>query len=433
MSKPTPNYSSDDRAILDELGVPDKRVEYAKRLNRQAMEANQAEEKQLGVNQYLYGNQGTYGVSGGYLGGAIEEEDGGYLRASGGFAPLALLAPILTAVAPTLIDKAIEGVSWLGRKISGHGMGGRVIGGRMDRINTTGAGAFLHSLASEAIRNGVPEEEMRMKLEKLVGSKRGLSSVRGGSLPLGAMKLGHVVMPLFRNHLANAIKGTGLSPEDIMSHLEDEPEVDKMMNTSIDDVVKGKGIGTIFGKIWNGVKGLFNKAKDSGVLNKVANSVKEGATKAWEKHGDKLIEKGTDLAANKINDYLDKKMKGEEPELTATELKKLEEKLKQGKKEQALKDEIERVRAKHSKKYEEDDEIPSGKSDTKLRKKLVEERRKVQQEKRIIPKEEDEEEEEEEPKPKQMRVVGWNKGPVYGYGFKKKARGGAWSVTLSRN
>lgn len=202
------------------------------------------------------------GIShGGYIN--PQNRRGGYINPTsshptGGFLPF--LAPIAAAFLPDV-------VKWLGSKFTGNGMtnitGGMISTTRpMSMIN---GHSFYKTLADD-LSSQVPKQYIDKKFDKLFGSgwKKYYNRKVGGS-QVDELKMGHIIMPPLFGHLTKALSGSGINPEVVMEALEKMPIMEKKVTH--ESLVHG---GSIFGTIWNAIKGLFTSDNAKSVISAVA-------------------------------------------------------------------------------------------------------------------------------------------------------------------
>lgn len=268
---------------------------------------------------------------------------GGYLRApggrggyinppTGGFPPLLAFAPLIASI--------------LG---SGTKTGGYVhIEKPLNMSNAKNFYKSLHSMMREKINPTLVER----KFDKLFGSgwKKYKNSKDGGAI-VDDLRMGHLLHPILKGHVGKIFKGTGINPELFLKHLEDSGHPILDMPVNYQTLQRG---GSILGSLWSGLKSVLSKGKDiisnifkNPKVQEIGKNVVGKVTKVVEERAPEIAEMG----ANKLADYVSKRLRGNEP---------IENKSKK------VVDE------------EEDYELPAGKSSSDLRKKLVEDRRKSQ-------------------------------------------------------
>ena len=370
----------------------------------------------------------------GYIGVPGHGIGGGYIRAPntrGGFLPLAaMLLPLLLG--------------------SGTGSGTGRRGGNMlskmiftnRPLNMSSPKNFFKSLF-EDIAERVNPKKVAEKFDKLFAGKgtfnRYLKQKDGGVI-LDDMKMGHLLMPLLNAHLKVALKkASGINPEGLLEKIEDDNR--SLFEKPVTHETLQSG-GSILGSLWTGLKSIFSKISN----NPTAMNLGTRALTALGKTN--LPEKGVQA----LSEYATKKLTGEEPEekkirqqetkiaemKRARELRALEraeerEQRKEEREEEEEEDEYYDRRHPRRKVYEEpirgkvyDYEVPSGQSDSQLRRRLAEERRRRD----LIPT--NETNTSIEPV-KEKTLIGFKNGkPVYASGLKKK-KGGSWKVVLQRS
>ena len=373
------------------------------------------------------------------LDGVYHDSQGGYLRApksggspyinvpvQGGFAPI--LPIIASALLPVLFGKLFGSGTLSTTK----------------PINMSNAHSFFNSLADD-ISHQTHRDYANKKMEKLFGSgwKKYSKSRYGGSV-VDELKMGHLLMPLLRGHIRKAL-GRGIDPEPLLEKIEqmNAKEFDRLVTPDV--LIHG---GSILGSLWSGLKGIFGKVFNSGLASKVGKS----ALSAAEKVAPSLAESGI----NKLAEYATKKISGQEPEISEEKLESNKNKrISQLKRDAELRKLERQMEKEEENDYEEepprrtnrskyiDEEVPSGVSDSKLRKELANKRRTTN--KALVP-------QETEQKLYKIGETGWHpmmkvkvegrpigKEDLYGwgrsFGKKKDGRmptGGAWKVQLTR-
>ena len=383
-----------------------------------------------------------------YGNGYLRTPKGGYINVptppSGGFLPI--LGSLAAMILPELIGGIAGKIFGNGRQMTGNH---RMIYTR-NPLNMSNGNAFYKSLYNDLSSQTTPEI-VDKKFNKLFGSgwKKYKKMKVGGSID-GPLKMGHIMIPPLMCHLRNALKGSGVDPEKVLESVEKM----EILNQPITAAGLQHG-GNIFGSIWNGIKGIFGKLIGNKTLQNVGSKVAESVGKSAAEHLPNLAEKGVDA----LSKYASRKLTGEEPEISEEEMDKQKDrrisKLKRDAEIRKLERQLEREeeeneeeeeerytpRRRKSSRYE-DEELPSGRSDSSLRKRLANERRARDTEKRIIPRKssryDDEDEDEDEDELGQlymkngrlirgkiepgMHVLKYetNGEPVYGFGKKKK-------------
>ena len=426
-----PKMQQEDKDLLALVGEKDEHDEFAERENekRNRIIAQHGGRGYIGGaeldDEYLgskYQGQGYIGNAGrGYVGGVLP----------------AFAIPLLTALAPLLTDGAFT----LGKKLLGRGLAEpiRFHGKRLDMSSPSN---FYRTFASEAIKNGAPEDLVMKKMTGLFSGKGFVKLMKkrtGGNL--GPLRWGHLLMPPLMGHLTTALKGTGLSPDDIADIVEKDYSDFLDKDVKKEELVEG---GSVMSSIWSGVKNIFGKL----INNKNIQELGKKAFDTTMTHAPSLIETGI----NRIAKHAEKKLQGEEPELKDEDYERMASQLA----EKRRKDKVERLMKKEEKKskrrdYDDDEEeeeeyrprqsreLPSGRSDSSRRKEAVAQR----QERRVVPRDYDYDDDEEEEKPRQSQSVikvnrdipyeGWKPGMPIGRGISKKKKfGGAWTVRLER-
>ena len=410
MKRGSPYYYDEDRMLLKEKDpeFEDPRVERVKRENAEDhMMRKQDEDDWYGsIEGQLFGGQNPNGK--GYLNPAGH----GYLRppnVRGGF--VQALIPLAASFLPSILEG-----------IFGSGVNGRR---RMDiplKGDASTASQFYRNMFDSIAEHTSPEIAEK-KLSMLMGGKGMLKSVLrkkvGGGNREGVLKLGHLLMPAVLGHLQAAKMGNGVS--EMIKHVENMPE----MNEPV-----GGSIGSMLGKLWNGVKGVIGKITGNQKVRDIASKTFDKATEAVANKLPDLAERGI----NKLSDYYAKKLDKRDPEeLTEDDYENMRGKLSEKEKKDRMEELYEREQRRkpkrptryeddeprRSSRYEEEDELPSGRSDSRLRKEKVRERNRA-----IVPVDDDE----------QRKIVGrhpFTGAPIYGDG-KKKASGGNWHISLQQ-
>jgi hypothetical protein len=195
-----------------------------------------------------------------------------------------------------------------------------------------------------------------------------------------------------------------------------------ILDKPVDPAVMARG-GSLLGSLWGGIKNIFGKIIP--IVKKVASNerVQKIAKSALDKVGDVAESQApemAELASNRVASYLKNKLKGDEPSVSKKKKRpSLEEEEEEEEEEsppprRAVAKKLPRLPA--PPRRDEEDELPSGQSDSGLRKKIVQQRHSGQAQ--------------DEPLPGQRLIGRQPDGtPIYGYG-KKKTNGGAWTVRL---
>jgi hypothetical protein len=395
MKKARPQVYGQEEALLKDLN-PEWQYEDDEentKLNQLRSKEDAKQQMMQGIADEIYGS--TQGM--GYLR-APNAIGRGYLSPpQGGFFQIPLM---LASLLPALFGKG-------GKR--GRGMMQPVFLTR--HPNLSSASSFYRDISQQAVGSGIPQAFMNKKMSKLFGGSATYRSIMTGKIGSGVqdkLLMGHLLSPLLLGHLKTALKGTGVSPEHLMAEIDENfPQI---MDQEVTPEVLAKG-GSIVGSLWSGVKNIFGKLAPivkniftNPKVKEIGKNVLGKITSVAEKQAPELAE----LASNKIAQYARKKLTGEEPEVRA----------KKGEEEE----EAVVPRRKTSTSAIEELELPSGQSDSALRKRLASERR-AQTEPSF-----------EVENPAGRKIVGYRFGnPIYGVGKKKTAKGGAWSVRLTRD
>lgn len=374
MRRGQPNYSTDERALLETMD-PEFETEDDRAIDKETklrMELAKKQNLMEGIADELYGTAEGLG----YIRAPNAK---GYLAPpNGGFLPF---LPLIAGIASIL------------------GSGKR--GGRMPKqyrldhpLPLTSASSFYRDLVHQATGQGMSHK----RLVKLFGTKENMNSILkgkvGGSTPQN-LQVGHLLMPLLRGHFAKM----KIDPNNSLLHLEKIAPDILQQPVSMKHIAKG---GSILSWLWNGAKNLLRKFIGNPTVQNIGQKVVGKVGEVAEKRAPELAE----MASNRVADYLTKKMKRDEPE------------------EEEEEEEYEPPVRKPPVRKPVDVELPSGRSNSALRRELVEQRR----ERRIVPREP------EAPAPApapERRIIGYRRGmPMYGDGKKK---GGSWTIKLQRS
>ena len=336
----------------------------------------------------------------------------GYISPAGGWLNIPIL---LASLAPMLFGASIT------QTCSKQKRGGVMF---QRPPNLTNAQEFFKDAISQAVDSGHSVGVIKQKFGKLLAGqpelKRLLSAKKGGSVP-DKLQMGHLMIPLIHNHLRKALKGEGAG---ILNQIMDvvETDYDNQFSKDVEPTQFIHG-GSLLGTLWSGLKNVFGKLASNPKLQKLASNVGNKAISS----ANKVLPNLADLAVNKIANYAEKKLTGSEPSAKETD-----EEAEDNDTNFEERDTVKKIAKKRPTTKMLPKELPSGRSDSALRKKLVNQRK----QKALVPIEQDDEAEHQEiptgPMPGQ-KVVGWNGSvPVYGWGLKKKACGGAWAIRLDR-
>lgn len=353
-----------------------------------------------GIEDHLYGTvQGA-----GYL--RAPNARGGYVNPpSGGFLPLLPIAMMASSFLPMLFGK--------GKKRGGAYMkDGKMIPNKMIGLmrhpNMSSASAFFRDVVQQGHKQGMGLGMWK----KLFGSTNLMNRMltgRVGSGVVDKLQMGHLLSGPVYNHLQKALKGSGISADDVMPEIENLPLFNE--DVSLDGLKRG---GSIIGSLWTGLKSVMGKAGP--LIKKIISNprLKKIATDSLSKIGDVAERNAPALAekaANRVVDYANRKLKGDEP--TPSKSEKAVAKAPKASRYDDIEDDDD----------DDDYELPSGRSDSNLRKNLANQRKNSTA---VAPKPTGE-----------KRIVGWDMGsPIYGEGRKlkknAKIRGGSWKVSLTR-
>lgn len=353
----------------------------------------------------------------------------GYLappQATGGWIfPLAMLA---SSIIPSLFGKGMKkGGAYINKE--GKLVPNRFLGRNPLMLthapNLTSASAFYRDIARQATGQGMSHKTF----VRLFGDNKTYKDMIQGKIGSGVhdkLLMGHLLAPLVHGHLKKALKGTGLSAEQVMAAVEDKmPEI---FDKEVSPEVMARG-GSILGSLWGGLKNVLGKVGSlvSGIFKNP--KVREIGKKVINKVGDVADKRAPELAemaANKIADYANKRLKGDEPaaEMEDDEGDDDDEYYEERRKKRPVKKSFE---PSATRKFEQ----PPASRDSSMRKKIIADRKS----RALIPRDEEE-------APSERKVVSYDYlgRPVYGNGYRGKkkgsgyvtASGGAWSVKLVR-
>ena len=414
---------------VDEEIAEDNEIAQREALRQQMMD---------GIADEIYGSA----EGAGYLR-APNARGTGYLappNAAGGVLPLLPIALMASSILPALFGRG------KGRKRGGMTHMKNPVH-LTHSPNMSNASSFYRDLVHQSVSQGLG---MKRFHKLFAGNKKLLNSMlngKSGSGIVDELKMGHLLSPVIYSHLQKALKGTNVHPDKLMGLVEELP----IMHKNVSGQTLSTG-GSILGSLWNVAKGVLGKLGNMG--SKIASNprvqeiAKKGLNKAAE-IAEKRLPDIAEIATNKLADYAEKKMAGDEPvdededdyDEDAPKYSYLEKTrmrnapkppaLPSTYKQPSMSEQLNRQKRGLNKQttqkrtYAEDTELPSGRSDSNLRKNLVNQRR----QKSLVPMEEPR----EAPKPLN-RIIGYNRfgTPIYGEG-KKKAFGGSWTVKLTRN
>lgn len=317
----------------------------------------------------------------------------GYLappQATGGWIfPLAMLA---SSIIPSLFGKGASGKGIRRQPLM-----------LTSAPNLTSASAFYRDIARQATGQGMSHKTF----VRLFGDNKTYKDMIQGKIGSGVhdkLLMGHLLAPLVHGHLKKALKGTGLSAEQVMAAVEDKlPEI---FDKEVTPEVMARG-GSILGSLWGGLKNVFGKIGSvvKGIFSNP--KVREIGKNVINKVGDVAEKRAPDLAemaANRIADYASKKLKGDEPaaEMEDDEGDDDDEYYEERKKKRPVKKSFE---PSATRKFEQ----PSASRDSSMRKKIIAERKS----KALVPREE------ETSAPKEKVIVGYTRQgmPIYGNGL----------------
>lgn len=379
-------------------------------------------------------------------GGSLGNHRGGYLMApnsgrgvAGGFLPAIplMIAPLIASILGSGTSKGTRANVKFG-----------VITTKKP-LSMASGGEFYKSLARIASSKTSPkyvEKVMGDLLTKPIWNqiKKG-KGVFGSGRNASRLLMGHLMSPILMGHARKALGRDGMgSYPALVNVLERIGEEDGYLSKP----VTAKGLvagGSILGTLWKGAKTLFGKLTGS----KLAKTVGEAGSKALEKAApaltENVIKKVTDYANKKLTDEDKRKIDMEDIDSMREIISKKDRKARAKKLlEKAERDDEKRRRRRRSS-YDDDDDDDEAAADerelefepedtgTRLRKEIV------GRKKALVPTKKD-----VGSVPPGKRIIGYSFGqPIYGNGsktlqrFSKKkvpvARGGAWTVKLSRS
>lgn len=238
-----------------------------------------------------------YTHTGGYL---RAPSRGGYIMApaSGGSIPM-----LAAMIIPEIIAGIIHGISGRGRAKS------NLLYTRKP-INMTSANNFYKSLYDDAGEQmGYPITQTKFsKLFAGTGYKQFVKNVRGGAATPDKLMHGHLLMPLVVQHLKRALgpKGRHLI-EPLLGHAEGLPVMQERVSHG--SLMRG---GSIMGTLWAGLKNVFGKLSSSDTLKNMGQSAIKGLQQT--------VTDVTPAAAEALTKYAHRKLKGEDPEISDSEL-----------------------------------------------------------------------------------------------------------------
>jgi hypothetical protein len=258
------------------------------------------------INDYLYGT-----TSGGNIR-APNATGKGYIQASNtqatGGAQGGWIAPLLQGLASLLPMLLADGKGM-------EGNGKHSLPYYPSQPDLSNASNFYRHFVKTCIGQGVNSDELHSAMENLFGGKAMYKKMLSGKIGSGSpqkLLMGHLLQAPLLGHLKKAL-GKSADVTKIMDLIENSiPEI-------MDAPVTAKGMcsgGSILGSIWNGlkgvvgkvlpmIKGFFGNKKVQDIASGVANAVGDVALKRAPKIGE--------LATNKLMDYANKKLVGDEP------------------------------------------------------------------------------------------------------------------------
>jgi len=373
-------YTDPEQVYAEESNNANSNLDAYSRIEREVLDA----EQHVGDTYDYDNNSNPRGLN-------PSDKKGGYLVAPGGihggFWPAAIgqIAAMLLPI------------------IMGSGKGNSKGSTKMKLIytinppNHTSAQSFFNSIHRD-ISDQHPDKVpvINKKFEKLFAGKgfhKFIRQKRGGSIPQ-ELHMGHLLAPLLSNHIHNALaRGKNKHDPSVIKRLmeiaEDHPDMSKPVTH--ENLVRG---GSVMSSLWGGLKRILGSLASNKSLKNIGSRAVEGLSKGADKVLPGLLEKG----AEALGSYATKKITGEEPEISeeklarqqsseisklkrAAELKKLKKKLKREEESESESDE-DRPEFGSESDEESPPELPSGRSNTRLRKELVKKR---QSSKAVIP------------------------------------------------